>query len=166
MGYLGKSINMALVLLIVAIVVIIVSLTMFYQFSLKERTQDFEASSTNLTACNNQLSICKKSSMDAQQKLNSTTQDIRRYDQLYEGKEAELQEPQSSLEDAEDQVANLRLIKTSLESQVTTLQQNIREKEQSISTLAQRINGLEDDVEYYKDKYKCCQSDPEECGSC
>lgn len=166
MRYLGKSINMVLVLLIVGIVVVTVSITMFYQFILSTRTKDFETTSGNLSSCENQLNVCRQAAQEAQKQLNSTTQDIRRYDQLYETKVAELQDISEELKDVQSQILNLRLIKTSLEAQVSGLQGDVRERDQQINILKGRISSLEDDVDYYKDKYTCCKSNPEQCNEC
>ena len=108
----------------------------------------------------------EKRARDQGRSLNSTAQDIRRYDQLYESKVAELADAEEELEDAESQIANLKLIKTGLENEKATLQSQKRDLEQQIRQLNDRIDDLRDDVNYYKDKYNCCENDPPNCASC
>lgn len=163
MGYLGKNINLTLLMLVIGVIVLLVGITLFFQFGLQERTQDFELTAENLTFCRESLNNYQNRFSEAQQQINSTSQDIRRYDQLYENKVAELAEKDDELDVANNRIKTLELIKTSLESEKSTLQQNIRILEQEKINLEKKISDLEDTVDYWKDRHADCKADPDDC---
>lgn len=157
MGYLDKNINMALVIIIVGIVVAMLAVTVFFQVGLKTRTTDFETTSENLTTCETQLANYQERLNTAQSQLSSTSEDIRRYDQLYETKVAELSDTSDELETANKRVQSLNLIKTGLETENSQLKGQTNQLQQSVNQLTTRVDDLEDDVTYWRSKFNCCE---------
>lgn len=163
-SYIGKNINMVLLLLLIGIVILLVSITIFFQFGLKTRTSAYEATSENLSTCENKLGVCLQTNVEKEKQLNSTAQDIKRYDIIYEGKVAELEDVQNDLSKANARIKSLELIKAGLESEKTALQQTINTKTQEINNLNTQIDNLESDVDYWKAKWNCCK-DAADCSS-
>lgn len=149
---------MALVILVVSVVIILLGITVFFQLGLQERTTDFETTSQNLTACMTQLTNAKSELEEAEEEIARTSQDIGRYDVLYETKVAELGETAQDLEQASKRISSLELIKTGLESEVSRLESDKRQLEQSVTQLNTRIDTIEDDIDYWKSKFSCCKN--------
>lgn len=163
MGYLGKNINLTLLIIMIGVIILLVAVTLFFQLGIQERTEDFELTSTNLSTCQEALNNYQNRFVEAQEQINSTAQDIRRYDQLYENKVAELSEKGDELSTANNRIQTLELIKASLESDKTALEQQTRVLEQEKTQLTTEIADLEDDVDYWKDRFSDCKADPEDC---
>lgn len=109
--YLGRNVNLALLVIIIGVVVALVGTTVFFQRSLQNRTGEYETTSFTLSQCQTALSNYQDQFSKAQAKVNQTSQDIKRYDQLYEQKSGELKDTQSNLSATTKQMLFERLQK-------------------------------------------------------
>lgn len=159
MAYLGKNINMALLLLIVGIVVVLIGITIVFQTGLKTRTSDYELASENLTECSTQLANYKDRLSEEEEKATSAAQDIRRYDQLYEGKVDELSEAADELDASQKKVTLKDLRITSLESEKNILKDKEDQCIQNLNTKIGEIERLDDKIDSYQSKISCCKDE-------
>ena len=146
MGYLGKNINMLLLLMIIGVVVVLVGITLFFQKGLTLKSTAYETTNLNLSQCVNALDTYKQRYQKAEQQINTTAGDIRRYDQLYETRVAELKQTQVNLDEANDQVKTLTLIKASLETQIASLNSQLADKTREITTLQASVTSLRSEI--------------------
>jgi chromosome segregation ATPase len=109
--YLGRNVNLALLIIIIGVVVALVGTTVFFQRSLQNRTQEYETTTDTLSTCQLALSNYESKYAESLAKVNETTQDIRKYDQLYEQKVGELKDTQTQLSDTAKQLAFEKLQK-------------------------------------------------------
>lgn len=158
MSYLGKNINMTLLLLVVGVVVVLIGITIFFQTGLKTRTGDFEEASTNLTECTTQVKNYQERLSEEEEKATSAAQDIRRYDQLYETKVAEIEDTKDDLSAAQKQIQLKELRITSLEAEKAGLQQTVNTRNQEINTLNDKISSLNDDIDNLEVQLSACEA--------
>jgi chromosome segregation ATPase len=151
-SYLGRNVNLALLIIIIGVVVALVGTTVFFQRSLQNRTGAYESTTDQLTQCNVALSNYMGQYSAAQQKVNQTSQDIKKYDQLYEQKVAELKETQDTLEVTEKQLAFEKTQKQKLQ----TLYEAEARKTAELST---NITRLESDIRSLRRELRTCQGE-------
>lgn len=152
-SYLGRNVNLTLLVIIIAVVVALVGTTVFFQRSLTDRTSTLEDTSGSLQQCEVALANYQERYSEAEQRVNETAQDIRRYDQLYEQKVSELEDSQDELlktkKQLEFQELQAEKFKTSYEDQLKEneqLQLSIESKDARIQELNDRINDLKDEL--------------------
>lgn len=153
-SYLGRHVNLALLVVIIGVVVALVGTTVFFQRSLQNRTEAFQTTAGTLDQCQVQLENFKGKYSQAQQEVSETTQDIRKYDQLYEQKVGELKDSQSQLSQTQQQLAFEKLQKEKFQDlyeeksrEATSLEAQIAQKNERISALLNEIDDLEEELE-------------------
>ena len=102
-SYLGRNVNLALLVIIIGVIVALVGTTVFFQRSLQNRTQEYESTTGTLSECQVALANYQDKFSQATQQVNKTAQDIRKYDQLYEQRTGELKDTQTQLDNAQKQ---------------------------------------------------------------
>jgi len=133
--YLGRNVNLALLIIIIGVVVALVGTTVFFQRGLQNRTVEYETKAGSLNECHIALTNYQEKYSAAQAKVNQTSQDIRKYDQLYEQKTGELKETESKLSSTEKQLTLAKLINEKIQSDNDFL---IKQTLQLNSTIAAR----------------------------
>jgi len=153
-NYLGRHVNLALLIIIIGVIVAMVGTTVFFQRSLQNRTEAFEDTTTTLDQCQVSLQNYQEKYSEAQEQVTSTAEDIRKYDQLYEQKVGELGDSQSQLLNAQKQLEFERIQKEKFQDfyevtlqQKQQLESQIATKDAKISSLENQISNLEDDLE-------------------
>ena len=156
MGYLDKNINMALLLIIVITVVVLLAITIFFQTGLQTRTVDYETTSEELQACTTTLDTCQLQLEEKEGLVNSTSEDIRRYDTLYQQRTAELEAAQQQAQQLDNQLTAARQARDQAQEQVV-------EREETITELEAEAADLRRDVRYWRDRFEACRDDPNDC---
>jgi chromosome segregation ATPase len=125
----------------------------FFQRGLQNRTQAFEDTSSTLSQCQVALTNYQEKFSQAQQKVNETSADIRKYDQLYEQKTGELKDTQTQLAEANKQLVFEKLQKDKFrefyEAETRTnaqLNSTIAAQSKEISSLKSEVKGLKSDL--------------------
>jgi chromosome segregation ATPase len=155
--YLGRNVNLTLMVIIIGVVIALVATTVFFQRGLQNRTQAYESTSTTLLQCETALSNYQKSFQEAQQRVNETSQDIRKYDQLYEQKTSELKDTQTQLQDTLKELQFEKLQKEKFKQ--------FYEAEQRVNAqLNATVRDLQDDIETLEDRYDQCRAELNACG--
>jgi chromosome segregation ATPase len=152
MSYLGKNVNLALLVIIIGVIVALVGTTVFFQRSLQNRTGAFEERTETLEQCQVALANYQDQYTEAQQKVNQTALDIRKYDTLYEQKVAELRETQDTLSQTQQQLQFEKLQKEKFQTFYEGEVSQNKQLNATIATLNNRIIKLENDVEDLEDQ--------------
>lgn len=155
-SYLGRNVNLALLLIIIGVVVALVGTTVFFQRGLQNRTEAYQSTSTDLDVCQTTLSNYQDKYLQAQAKVNETSQDIRKYDQLYEQKVGELKDSQTQLLDTQKKLDFERLQKEKF--------QDFYEDQLKISQqLNITVDSLRDQIDDLKRDLSQCKADLNAC---
>ena len=97
MGFFQKNVNVFLMLVILMSVIAFAAATIFYQTTFQDITSESHNISSSYSQCIAQLDNTNQQLKRTSDILNSTEQDIRKYDELYATKTNELEETQDSL---------------------------------------------------------------------
>jgi len=99
MGFMQKNVNTFLLILILFVSGALAASSVYYQKTFDKTTSKQEDTLVNLTQCRADLENYKFNLNKTMGSLNTTTQDIRRYDELYSTKSEELQTTKGTLEE-------------------------------------------------------------------
>ena len=152
-SYLGRNVNLSLLVIIIGVVVALVGTTVFFQRGLQDRTQAYEDTEGSLSECNIALANYQEKYQQASEKANETSQDIRKYDVIYEQKVGELQDAETEISSLQQQLAFEALQKEKFqdlyEDEVATsasLQNTIASRDADIDDLEREVRNLKDDL--------------------
>lgn len=109
MTFMQKNVNMFLLVLVLVVAGALAGSSVYYQSSFDKLTSEQEDTSANLSQCTADLDNFKFNLEKTLRTLNTTSQDIRRYDELYATKTEELETTQSSLEETEGTLKETQL---------------------------------------------------------
>ncbi|MDD9954258.1 MAG: hypothetical protein OXR66_08050 [Candidatus Woesearchaeota archaeon] len=157
-SYLGKNINLTLLVIIIGVVVALVGTTVFFQRGLQSRTTAYEETSGSLDECNAALANYQDLYLEAESQANESAEDIRKYDQLYEQKVGELQDSSNQLSDTQNQLAFERLQKEDFQEKYENAQADVRDRDNVISSLNSRVTDLQRDKSDLAQQLAACES--------
>ena len=157
MSFLGKNINLVLIGVILLVIVVTVATAVLYQQGLTQRTTDFELTSSNLSQCLTTLDNYRSSLAQKETELNSTSQDIRKYDVLYEQKQAELTSTQTTLTSTQTTLDRVTLERAQFKSYYEDAMLNISTLQRQIGNLQSDNENLRADVSDLQDRLDACQ---------
>lgn len=106
MGFMEKNVNIFLVLLVLLVAAALAGSSVYYQKNFKTLNTDREDTRGSLSECRADLENFKFNLNKTLRSLNETTQDIRRYDELYVSKAGELEDTQTELEETSSELQN------------------------------------------------------------
>ncbi len=158
MSFMGRNINLALVALLVIVVLLALGSAVLYQKVLTQRTSDYERSSSNLSQCQDALDSYRSRLDKTMSDLNASSQDISKYDTLYEQKVVELGKTQSSLKDTQGQLNTVTLQKEQFKNLYGQALLNISALQDQVSTLQDRVSSLNDDIDTLRSQLDACQN--------
>lgn len=166
MGFMQKNVNTFVLLLVLVVAGALAGSSVYYQKTFDKLTDKFEVSQTNLTECTTDLNMFRSQLVNTQTTLNTTTQDIRRYDELYSNKSAELESTKDNLEDTEKALTQTQVNLQEANSLKTKYQNDYQEQlsinadlEEQNTLLTAQKNQLEQSVLNYRSDIE----DSEEC---
>ncbi|MBW2996728.1 hypothetical protein KY349_00135 [Candidatus Woesearchaeota archaeon] len=137
MTFMQKNVNMFLLVLVLVVAGALAGSSVYYQSSFDKLTSKQDDTSANLSQCTADLDNFKFNLEKTLRTLNTTSQDIRRYDELYATKSEELDVTQSSLEET---TGTLKETQLSLEEE-TALKKKYKEEYEEQLDISQ---GLEE----------------------
>ncbi len=138
----GKRINLFIFFLLMLAILVVAGYSVFFQDSLVESTLERKTAERDLKQCGLQLDNANYELSIIRENLNSTEQDIRKYDTLYAEKLAQI---------------------TDLDSRLSTLQSDIiRLQEERDRYLSER-NTLQVEATNYKNLYEDADAELTQC---
>jgi peptidoglycan hydrolase CwlO-like protein len=97
MGFMQKRVNAFLLILVLIVAAALAGSSVYFQSTFDKLTNKQDDTAANLSTCKADLDRYKFNLNKTLRSLNTTTQDIRRYDELYTTKDTELKSTQSNL---------------------------------------------------------------------
>ncbi len=92
-----KKLNVFLLLLMCIVVIALAGTSIFFQDSFRALNGQYQDTSKNYTTAYQSLQRCQNTLNEKAEKLNSTSLDIRKYDELYTQKTGELDQTKNNL---------------------------------------------------------------------
>lgn len=145
-NYMGRNVNLMLLVIIIGVVVALVGTTVFFQRVLENKTDAYQDTSMTLSQCQVELTNYREVASDAQEQANQSAQDVRKYDEIYEQKVGELADTQSQLGDANRQLAFEKLQKERFQISYEQQLSENRKLNLTIDSLQDKISDLKDDL--------------------
>jgi chromosome segregation ATPase len=109
MGFMQKNVNVFILLLVIVVAVALAGSSLYYQKTFDKITTRYDESQNNLSQCSGNLDNSRLTMERIQTSLNTSTQDIRRYDELYTTKNTELESAKGSLEQTQKDLTTSNL---------------------------------------------------------
>lgn len=109
MGFLQKNVNVFLLLLMLLVAGALAGLSAFYQDTFKDLNTKYEDTAENLSECRADVESYKFNLQKTLTSLNTTSQDIRRYDELYTAKAHELSSTKDTLNETSSQLKSTQI---------------------------------------------------------
>ena len=156
MGFLGRNINLALIALLLILILAATGVTILYQQGLRQRTTQYENVSSNLSMCQTTLTNYQDVLGQKEVQLNETSQDIRKYDQLYSQKVSELNTTQGQLTSTQQQLTDMTLQKEQYKNLYGQALLNISAQQYTII-------GLNSQIDSYRSSLSSCQNSLSSC---
>jgi chromosome segregation ATPase len=157
MGFMQKNVNVYLLILVLIVAGALAGSSVYYQQNLDGLTSKQDTIYANLSQCSADLESYKFNLNKTMRSLNTTTQDIRRYDELYTTKTEELETTQSTLEETSKDLKSTKLdlqeetaLKNKYKNDYEDQLQISRDLEEQNAILAAQKKQLEAQVIMYK----------------
>jgi len=116
MAFLQKNVNVFLMILVLFVAAALAGSSAYYQDTFKKINTKFESTATNLSTCETDLTSYQSNLQKTIQTLNTTSQDIRKYDELYSAKATELSSTQDVLNDTSAKLKTAQIDLTEAEA--------------------------------------------------
>lgn len=145
-NYMGRNVNLVLLVVIIAVVIGLVGTTVFFQRVLENKTDAYQDTSMTLGQCQVELANYREVASEAQEQANQSAQDVRKYDEIYEQKVGELADTQSQLADTTRQLAFEKLQKERFQASYEQQLSENRKLNITIDSLEDRISDLKSDL--------------------
>ena len=97
MGFMQKNVNLFLLLVVLVVASALAGASVYYQKNFDTLTDQYDSTAENLSLCKADVQRYVFNLNKTMRSLNTTTQDIRRYDDLYSTKDTELKTTQGNL---------------------------------------------------------------------
>ena len=189
MSFMQKNVNMFLLLLILVVAGTLAGSAVYYQANFDKLTDKHDDAAANLSECRADLEKYMFNLNKTMRTLNSTTQDIKRYDELYSNKSAELKSTQDTLSQTDTELKSTKItlqeeislknkyksdyndqvqINRNLEEQKTLLTAQKAQCETSLSSCRASEEDAQDCIQAYLSDYDAAltqqmKDDLEEC---
>lgn len=109
MGFMQKNVNIFLLVLVLIVALSLAGSSVYFQKNFDKLTGKQEDTSANLSECRADLENYKFNLNKTLRSLTTTTQDIRRYDELYVTKSTELESTKGTLEETQSTLQETKL---------------------------------------------------------
>ncbi|MBU1198498.1 MAG: hypothetical protein KKF46_00285 [Nanoarchaeota archaeon] len=154
-GFMGKKVNLFLLLMIILVLVGFGAISVYYQYTFKNINQKFDDKAGDLGTCELNLVNNMTELLKARSSLSSTTTDIRKYDVLYEQKAEALETKEGELSDTRAELTRVTMQKEVYKRQIDDAFAQIITLNQSIKSLGQQVNSLTIQLNKEKEKVAC-----------
>lgn len=156
--FMGKKINMFLLMMVILVLIGMGVLSIFFQHSFKSLNTQFENTSSTLGSCQSELVQTSQALTLAQKSLNSTTTDIRKYDTLYEQKANELESKKTDLAKAQAELNKATVLKETYKRQVDEYFAAVTKLNNTITKLNQNITIMKNQLDIWQERSSCLLS--------
>ena len=174
MSFMQKNINMFLLGMVLLVALTLAGSAIYYQKTFDSITTSYDQTSENLSSCKADLESYKFNLNKTLRSLNTTAQDIRRYDELYSTKATQLQETSETLNETASELQETKIslqeeaalknkykqdyndqleISRNLEEQNAILTSQKAQLEASVLSYRNRIDASEMCVDEFLDDY-------------
>jgi chromosome segregation ATPase len=157
-GFMGKKINMFLLLMILLVLIGFGGVSVYYQYTFKDVNTKFNNKSTDLEMCKQELGQTADTLQSTINKLNSTETDIRKYDIIYEDQASELGKKSEQLSNTQAELTRTTLQKEVYKRQIDDAYADIIKLNKSISSLNKQIISLNNQIDDQKDTISCMKN--------
>ncbi len=157
MSFLGRNINLGLITLILILVLLFAGVVVLYQRGLAQRTTEYETTSSNLTQCLTTLDNFRDRLAQTETQLDSTSQDIQKYDTLYEQKVAELGDKDRELRQTRSELNGMTLQKEQYKNLYGKSLLNISAQQGQITKLNDDITSLKATIRSLQNQLDACE---------
>ena len=185
MGFMQKNVNVFLLVLVLVVATALAGSSVYYQRSFANITSKHDLTADNLSKCTEDLQQFKFNLEKTMRSLNTTSQDIRRYDELYSTKATELETTQTSLTETSGQLQEAKLslqeeialkakfkgdyedqlaINNDLEEQNTLLTAQKRQLETSVISYRSQVDTMQSCINSFLSTYDGSLTDPMKSG--
>ncbi len=165
MGFMQKNVNIFLLVLILVVALAMAGSSVYYQKNFDELIDKQEDTSANLSECRADLDSYKFNLNKTLRSLTTTTQDIRRYDELYVNKSSELDTTKSTLEETSTTLQETKLtlqeevaLKTKYKRDYENQLDENRDLEEANSILTSQKAQLEAQVISYRQSEEAAEN--------
>ena len=167
-GFMGKKLNIFLLLMIILILLGMLGVSVYSQNTLKIKKSELENTSTLLGSCQQNLSQTSDVLFNTLKSLNSTATDIRKYDALYEQKAGELDAKKTELANIQAELTRVTLQKEVYKRQIDEAYIQIIGLNKTITSLNSQIYSLNREVDRLNTRVSCLRNtaDSQELSSC
>ena len=182
MSFMGKNINLFLLILVIGVVILLAGASLFFQENLKNINKNLKEERSNLNLCKTEL-ISKINALNQTlENLNFTKQDISKYGVLYQNKTVELETTQSELSEKSEQLSSAttqltstkteladvkakytseNILRQELELEVGSLSQELKSVTSAKAAADAKIEDLKDDISSLQSQLDACQTPAE-----
>jgi len=165
MSYFQKQINSFLLLLVVLIVVAVALASSYFQRSFEVVNTEANEVQGDLVACSRNLAILEAEHKALQKNLSDTQLDVSQYGVLYQEKETQLSEKDTTIDGLQDDIKDFRKSLQTVNNQLSTeralttkLQGDINTYLNQIATLTAAKTAAEAAKKTAEDKLYACQN--------
>ena len=152
-SYLGKKINVTLLLFIVAFILAFIGVTIFFQKGLTICTGGFAETSSQLSVCEMQVQNYEARVLKAEDRAETSSKDVDKYDELYDVKteelrksEAEVAEKNKIILTQENTISMLKINEAYMVRTMNSLNATIIERDAQIKNLRRDIYNLNEQL--------------------
>ncbi len=153
-----KRVNVFLLVLMCFLVIGLGGTTIYFQESFKNLNLKYESVVGNFSACKNVLSVKEQKLNECVEDLNTTEQDIGKYDTLYEQKAAELEQTKNELMATDKELKKTKLALAQAQNKYQLELKRTSELEKQISFLNQQIVDLQGRINALEDQLGQCEA--------
>ena len=163
--YMGKRVNMFLVLMIILVIIGMGGISIYYQRTFKDVNSGYESLSSSLESCTANFTQTSQQLIVARNSLNSTESDIRKYDTLYEQKASELENNKKQWLDTQTSLQKETVFKQQFQKQSEDLAKQVASLKSDVTTRDAQIAKLNVDMNKLRNCYES-HTDAEEASKC
>lgn len=160
-SFMDKHINLFLVLLLVFILLTFTGVTIFFQDTFDSLSSTTQSTLSNLSTCNESLNNYRQQLSLALTKVNTTEQDIEKWEALYTKKVDQLDEKEDEISDLEE---SLRLANFEKEKMQDLLEEERLERQRDARTYEAQIQSLQEDIADWRDQVEELEDQLDACG--
>lgn len=157
-SFLYKKLNIFLLLLMCVVVVALAGTSIFFQESFRGLNDQYQETSQNYTTTFQKLTRCQNTLAEKAEKLNSTSLDIRKYDELYSQKVTDLDKTKNELLATDAELKETQAQKAKVEQQYQAALIEQQRLKQQIGELQGTVSALQRQIEQLKVQLDACKS--------
>ncbi len=168
MSFVGKRLNLFILLMMLLILIGFGGVSVYYQYTFKNINDKYTNLNSDYDICMQNLSHTTSDLNKAFANLASTTTDIRKYDELYESKESEIKAKEDLVDELTADLTRVTLQKEVYKNQIDEAYIEINDLRANNTILENQKASLETDIFNLEEEVECLlnQDDEDEYDMC